>query len=109
MELLYKTSDLAEAHLLRDLLEEDGLGVFIVNEVLSSLLGELPFGLVSPEVWVTERRDLFLARAVLREYLERKSTQVLGEHRCESCGEESPENFEVCWSCRKPFPESEGR
>jgi hypothetical protein len=103
MERLYRAADLPEAHLLRDLLEEDGLHACIVNESLSSLAGEMPFGLVTPEVWIPDSRDLFLARAVLREFLERKQTPILGERRCDACGEESPENFAVCWSCRRPF------
>lgn len=103
MDPLYKATSLADAHLLRDLLEEDGLHAFIVNESLSSLAGELPFGLVIPEVWVTDSRDLFLARAVLKEYLERKAEPEASDRSCSACGEESPGNFEVCWSCRRPF------
>ena len=103
MERLYRASDLAEAHLLRDLLEEDGLHACVVNEHLYPLAGEVPFGLVLPEVWVTDSRDLFMARAVLKEYLERKNEPVVGERRCQACGEESPANFEVCWRCRRAF------
>jgi len=103
MQFLYRASDLPEAHLLRDLLEEDGLSGCVVNESLSSLAGELPFGLVLPEVWVKDDRDLFMARAVLRDYLERKSAPDTGERRCEACGDLSPGNFDVCWKCRRPF------
>ena len=103
MDPLYKATSLTDAHLLRDLLEEDGLHAFVMNENLSSLAGELPFGLVLPEVWVTDSRDLFLARAVLKEYLARKEEPEPGERPCHACGEKSPGNFEVCWSCRHPF------
>lgn len=104
MQLLYKASSLADAHLLRDLLEEDGLDVCIVNENLHSLIGELPFGMVLPEVWVKDSRHVFMARAVLEEYLKRKAKPVTGERSCAACGEQNPENFEVCWKCRRPFP-----
>jgi hypothetical protein len=103
MDRLYRASDLAEAHLLRDLLEEDGLRSCIVNENLASLAGELPFGLIVPEVWITDSRDLFMARAVLKDYLERKCKPDPGERHCPSCGESSPGNFDLCWSCRNPF------
>jgi hypothetical protein len=103
MERLYRASSLADAHLLRDLLEEDGLSGCVVNETLSSLLGELPFGAVQPEVWVKDSRDLFMARAVLRDFLERKKETVMGERTCAGCGEASPRNFDVCWKCRRPF------
>ncbi|HVU02479.1 MAG TPA: DUF2007 domain-containing protein [Polyangiaceae bacterium] len=103
MHRLYQASDLAEAHLLRDLLEEDGLSACVVNENLASLMGELPFGLVLPEVWIKDDRDLFMSRAVLREYLARKQAAPTGERRCAACGEESPANFDLCWSCREPF------
>ena len=103
MERLYKASNLPDAHLLRDLLEEEGLQACIVNETLSSLVGELPFGMVQPEVWIKDPRDMFLARATLREYLARKDEPVTEEQRCSACAEASPSNFEVCWSCRRPF------
>src|SRR5689334_1383084 len=103
MDRLYQASDLAEAHLLRDLLEEDGLGACVVNENLASLGGELPFGLIVPEVWIKDSRDLFMARAVLREYLARKKEPERGERHCASCDEQSPGNFDLCWKCRRPF------
>jgi hypothetical protein len=103
MDRLYQASDLAEAHLLRDLLEEDGLGACIVNENLASLGGELPFGLIVPEVWIKDSRDLFMARAVLSDYLARKKEPDRGERRCASCNENSPGNFDLCWKCRQPF------
>jgi hypothetical protein len=103
MDRLYRATSLYEAHLLRDLLEEDGLHALIVNESLASLAGELPFGLVLPEVWVTDSRDLFMARAVLEEYLERKAEPESADRTCSACSEESPGNFALCWSCRRPF------
>jgi hypothetical protein len=103
MQLLYRASSLPEAHLLRDLLEEDGLGACVVNENLWPLAGELPFGSVLPEVWIVDSRDMFMARAVLREYLARKAEPETGDRVCEGCGESSPANFELCWRCRRAF------
>ena len=103
MQRLYRASSLPEAHLLRDLLEEDGLGACIVNENLWPLAGELPFGAVVPEVWIIDSRDMFMARAVLREYLARKAAPVTGDRVCDACGETSPANFELCWRCRRAF------
>ncbi|HMJ11910.1 MAG TPA: DUF2007 domain-containing protein [Polyangiaceae bacterium] len=103
MQRLYRASNLAEAHLLKDLLEEDGLGACIVNENLWPLAGELPFGSVVPEVWVVDSRDVFMARAVLRDYLERKAQAPREDRTCNACGETSPSNFELCWRCRRAF------
>lgn len=103
MQRLYRASSLAEAHILRDLLEEDGLSGCLVNDTLSSLAGELPLGMMMPEVWVKDDRDLFMAKAVLREFLERQETAEGAERRCDACGELSPGNFELCWRCQRPF------
>jgi hypothetical protein len=103
MDRLYRATSLAEAHILRDLLEEDGLSACVVNETLSSLAGELPFGAVQPEVWVKDSRDLFMARAVLRDFLQRKNETTAADRTCAACGEASPGNFDVCWKCRRPF------
>ena len=103
MQRLYRATSLTEAYILRDLLEEDGLGACLVNETLASLAGELPFGMVMPEVWVKDDRDLFMAKAVLREFLERRERAEGEEKRCDGCGENSPGNFDLCWKCQRPI------
>ncbi|MFZ5722438.1 MAG: DUF2007 domain-containing protein [Pseudomonadota bacterium] len=53
MVRLYSADDTIEAHLLKHMLEQQGIGAFITGEHLEGVAGELPLqGLV--DVWVLE-------------------------------------------------------
>ena len=51
----------------RNLLEAEGIEAFIRNEHLGSILGEMPFQEVWPEVWVRNDIDLDRARQLIDE------------------------------------------
>ncbi|HEY8946571.1 MAG TPA: DUF2007 domain-containing protein [Polyangiaceae bacterium] len=104
MTPLYLANDLADAQLLADRLESAGISVYIRNRELQGMLGELPFSL-RPEVCLLDERDLARAEVVRAEYDRIRATPIVGDdRRCPRCGEHSPPNFELCWSCREPFP-----
>jgi hypothetical protein len=101
---LYLASDIADAQLLVDRLESAGISAFVRNRELQGMLGELPLSL-RPEVCVLKAGDVARAEVLKAEYERIRATPVEGEERrCEACGELSPPNFELCWSCRAPFP-----
>jgi hypothetical protein len=101
---LYLAQDIADAQLLVDRLENAGISVFVRNRELQGMLGELPFSL-RPEVCVLNERDLARAEVLKAEHDRIRTTPLVGEERrCAACGELSPPNFELCWSCREPFP-----
>ena len=52
-----------------------------------------------------QARNAAAADEVLRE-AEGKSVEAT--ITCPACGEESPENFETCWSCGAVLPADEG-
>ncbi len=68
MVKLFSADDTIEAHLLRHMLEQQGMQAFITGEHLESAIGELPAaGLV--DVWVLEEH-LEDAQDVLDDFLE---------------------------------------
>lgn len=101
MQRLYAAGSLQEAHLVRGLLESAGVAARIFNEHAQGGLGELPFGETYPEIWLEDERDLTLARRIVAEY--EAAARSTATRRCPGCGEDSPENFAICWNCSRPM------
>jgi len=82
----------------KNILTSEGIEAFIRNEHLGSIVGEMPFQEVWPELWV--RNDLDYDRALQlidsRTVLEESSGA--GWH-CAACGEDNEAQFAVCWNC----------
>ena len=82
----------------KNLLESEGIPALIKNEHLGSVVGEVPFMEVWPELWVRNDLDLDRARQLI------DATTVLAESdgspwRCKTCKEENEPQFGACWSC----------
>lgn len=84
---------------MRGLLAAAGIGARVFNEYAGGALGELPFPEVAPSVWIEEARDVLRARQIIASF--EQSTFVSGTARCDTCGEESPHDFAICWQCQR--------
>lgn len=82
----------------KNILTSEGIEAFIRNEFLGSIVGEMPFQEVWPELWV--RNDLDYDRALqlidTNNVLEESAGQAW---RCSGCGEDNEAQFAVCWNC----------
>lgn len=100
---VYRAKHLAEAQLLVEHLERQGIRTYICNQ---DLLGTELVAVAWPEVCVLEEEDAERARSISLEYESLLQQEVVGEDRpCPRCRQENPPNFQTCWSCRAPFPE----
>lgn len=97
MKRLCRVSSLPDAHILRDVLDQSGIEVMVFNEHAQSGAGQLPPGEACPELWVVQESDFERARAIVGEF--ESAPRVTGSRRCAACAEDSPSNFQVCWSC----------
>ena len=82
----------------KNLLESEGIDAFIRNEHLGSILGEMPFQEVWPELWVENDLDLDRAKQLI-------DKAIIGESpgetwRCSKCGTENEGQFAACWQCQ---------
>ena len=105
---LYVADGPADAHLLRGLLESEGLTAFVRNDGTVPLQAVGLFQMETrPSVWVfaddeTQRER---AQAIADEYRsgKRRSAEPVGDDwRCRSCGETVEAQFTACWSCSTP-------
>ena len=100
MKRVYTAATLPEAHLVRHLLQTEGIRTHVFNENGMALVGELPLAAALPQVWVAD--DAHAARA--RMLIDRYESRTAGPARkCSECGEESPGAFEICWHCGRAF------
>jgi hypothetical protein len=103
MTRLYRAGSLHEARMLVDLLSHAGIEALIFNDNLIGAFGELPFAQSLPEVWLTRAGDSVAASEILAGYEQNRAARVRqhdeAELVCAACGENSPENFELCWQC----------
>lgn len=100
MRTAYYTLDLIEAVLLKDHLVHHGVAASVMNKGVV----RIPYDGVASEVWVADDAAADEVRALIRGFLRggrEVSPQAASPWRCEHCQEESPAEFEFCWSCGK--------
>ena len=97
MKRIYTAANLADAHLVRDLLQHAGIAVHIFNEYAMAALGDVPMGSACPQLWISQLHQEQHARAVIADY-EQRPAQTAIKH-CPSCQESNPGEFELCWNC----------
>ena len=97
--LTFSLAEQAQAGLLKELLQREGVNCIIRNEQLFAALGEIPFLECSPELWVVDDEVWPRAKALLDGWLKE------GEHMtpwvCPSCEETLEGQFGACWQCGK--------
>ncbi len=95
----FALAEQAQAGLLKELLQREGVNCIIRNEQLFSALGEIPFLECSPELWVVDDEVWPRAKALLDGWL--KEEVQMTPWVCPSCGEKLEGQFGACWQCGK--------
>ncbi len=106
LKKIYEADGPGDAHVLRGLLEVEGIDAVIRGDDMVPLQGgSLAFVEIRTSVWVLDDDAARYARAVAiaDEYAARKqapaAAEGVGGWRCRSCGETVEEQFTACWSC----------
>ena len=98
MKKVTSASSLVTINHYKNLLEAEGIAAFLRNEHLGSIVGEMPFQEVWPELWV--RNDLDYDRALQLIDSENLLAESPRESwRCGQCGEDNEGQFAACWNC----------
>ena len=106
LKKIYEADGPGDAHVLRGLLEVEGIDSVIRGDDMVPLQGGSLFHVETrPSLWVLDDDADRYARAVAiaDEYAARKlapaEMEGAGAWRCPSCGETVEEQFTACWSC----------
>jgi hypothetical protein len=95
----FTIADRAEAGLLKELLEREGVACLVRNEQLFSALGEIPFLECYPELWVVDDEIWPRARRLLDSWFRNDGNAEAWT--CPTCGEVLEGQFGACWQCGK--------
>ena len=82
---------------MQSLLESHDIKTFLRNEYGSSVVGELPFVEVIPQLFVLEEKDVARAKELLQ--LDLPVEEPEGNWVCSGCGADVEGNFSRCWKC----------
>lgn len=97
MKKLTTSTNLVMINHYKNVLESEGIGCRIKNEHLGSIVGEIPFLEVWPELWVINDLDYDRAKQLIDEKITDESPQPVW--RCTKCGEQNEGQFAACWKC----------
>ncbi|NCF63792.1 MAG: DUF2007 domain-containing protein [Gammaproteobacteria bacterium] len=94
---VFEDFDFTRVGQLQSLLDSHGIKTFIRNEYGSSVVGELPFVEVIPQLFVLEEKDLKRAKEILK--LDIPQDNTAEDWVCPECGVDVEGNFSRCWKC----------
>jgi len=86
-----------EAHIVKGLLESNGIAAVIRGEFLTGGWGELPVDVCS--VWIADDAQYERAQSVLAAFFRDEPARQGHAWRCHHCGEQLEEQFTKCWNC----------
>jgi Putative prokaryotic signal transducing protein len=99
---VFKALNVAEAHLVKDLLLQEGIEATVTDEH-EPLAG---LSIVPPDVMV-RIEDEPHAREIVADYLRRRETKdIAPDWTCPNCGEQVPATFELCFRCGASRPKA---
>lgn len=102
MKKIYIAKNPVDAHLLKGVLESEGVRTVVQGEFLWSARGEVPItSETSPSVWVVNDADYEKAMEAVKEL--QTSEGISGsqneEWKCDNCDEINEGPFTECWHC----------
>lgn len=100
MQQVFTDQNIALVGSIKSYLESHGLTCQLRNEYSSSVMGEVAFFDVWPEVWVADI-DVVEAKKLVEEM--RQPIPSGPAWQCRACQESNPGSFEICWQCSEPL------
>jgi hypothetical protein len=98
---VYNARNVAEASLMKQMLEAEGIWAEIINASLQNAVGDLPYLAISPRVRV-RREDYARARELVIAQVEKGKGPPGEDWICPRCNEANGPAFDFCWNCTWP-------
>ncbi|HGS4818664.1 TPA: DUF2007 domain-containing protein [Vibrio cholerae] len=94
---IYTATHPLEAHMLMQLLHQQGIACELRGEMLFALRGEIPMDSSSaPSLWLQKPEQQTVAQQIIREFLNPPPAECW---QCPECGEHHEGQFSACWQC----------
>ncbi len=94
---VFENFDFSRVGQMQSLLESHDIKTFLKNQYGSSVMGEVPFVEVVPELYILEEKDLARAKQLLE--LDLPVDEPDEDWVCAGCGVEVEGTFARCWKC----------
>jgi len=94
---VFENFDFSRVGQMQSLLESHGIKTYIKNQYASSVMGEVPFVEVVPQLYVLAKEDLQRAQELLQPDL--PDQDPAEDWVCPECGIDVEGNFTRCWKC----------
>ena len=98
MKLIYTHENSFLVSNIKNIVENEGLSVFLKNEFAGGGAGDLAPQDTWVELWVANDSDYDQAMSIIENFQQSDSK---ADWLCQSCGEENSGAFEFCWNCQK--------
>lgn len=102
MKEVFVTHNLAEAHLVRGVLENAGIAAVVQNDILYAGLGETASEETLPKVCVVDDSEAERAAEIIADW--RRAKPDAPSWECPECGETIGGQFTACWECGAERP-----
>ena len=102
MRKIYTATNPVDAHLLKGVLESEGIPAVVQGEFLWNTRGEVPISAeTSPSVWVIDDMDYDRAVELVKvfQYSAEGIDSASPEWQCDKCNESNEGQFTECWHC----------
>lgn len=103
MQKVYTNENIALVGNIKSFLEHQGYACILKNEFSSSVMGEVAFFEVWPELWILDDTKYHEVIALLEDKYESPTTHNIDWH-CPKCAEQNTGSFEICWQCQTQNP-----
>jgi hypothetical protein len=94
---VFEDFDFSRVGQMQSLLESHDIRTFLKNQYGSSVMGEVPFVEVVPQLYILEEGDLARAKQLLQ--LDLPVGQADEDWVCDECGVDVEGVFDRCWKC----------
>ncbi len=94
---VFENFDFSRVGQMQSLLESHGIKTFLKNQYASSVMGEVPFVEVVPQLYVLEDKDLARAKQLLQ--LDLPVEEPDEDWVCAECEVDVEGTFTRCWKC----------
>ena len=94
---VFENFDFSRVGQMQSLLESHDIKTFIRNQYGSSVMGEVPFVEVVPELYILAEKDLARAKQLLQ--LDLPVVEPDDDWVCAECGVDIEGTLDRCWKC----------
>ncbi len=98
---VFESFNISQVGQAASLLNAEGIETFVRNEFSSSVMGEVPFVEVCPQLFILDATEEERARELLRPF---ESQPTAPDWQCSNCGSNVDGPFGQCWNCGQLRP-----